>query len=469
MPVYKKKDINKLLKDVEQGKQSQIYLIFGERFLCRQAAGQVTSALIPAADARANSLTIIDGDQEEPLRTLALLKSYSLFAGRQIYQVNESKLFHSKFVAKGIWIKAQKAWQDKNPELACQYLRQLAGLAQISADALPEIQEAKWRQLFGFPHPHGALTWIAEASDILSQDTGDRPNEASQSSVTEQYEKAIAAGIPPDNILILLAETVDKRKRFYKFIQKYGVVVDLAVEPGSTKGAKSSQEAVLKELVLQTLAEFGKKIEPRALAALIERVGFHPVAIVRETEKLALYVGQAVNITVNDLQAIVGRTREDALFELAEAVADFDLEQSLLLAARLIENGVHPLVLVAGLRNHFKKLLLVRSFIESPRPAFIDGMTYSVFQKGYLPDLKAARENWLPDLPNHPYALFMMFVKAQKIAMLELVRWMRELLIAELSLKSSGQPPLLIFERFLFKSLADKKMGDSPAYYDNNG
>jgi len=444
----------KVLKAVKQADPPQIYLIFGDRFLCRKAAGEVVAALIPEAAARADAVNLIDGDQEEALKTLGLLKSYSLFGGRQIFQVNGSKLFHSRAVAKGIWDKARRAWQKKDIDAAGRYILQLAAVGHLSVLELAGLPDKNWRRNFGFPKPQESLSWIGEAVALCPQNDGAAGNQGPQNVVTAQYEAALTAGIPAGNILILLAETVDKRKKFYKFIQKCGLIIDLAVDSGTSSGARSKREAVLKGLIRQTLADFGKDIEPRAVQALIERVGFHPVAIVRETEKLALYADEAGRITMQDLREIIGRTREDALFEFTEACTDFNLERTLVLTARLLEAGMYPLVLVAGLRNHLRKLLLVRSLIDSARPAFVAGLTFAVFQKGYLVELKETRPEWTAELPSHPYALYMMFVKAQKMAVSGLLDWLRELLAVELNLKSSGLPPGLVFTRFLIGALA---------------
>ncbi len=454
MAIYKQNDLAKVLKVAKQKKPPNIYLIFGDRFLCQKVADKLVAALVPDPAARINTLNKIDGDQEDPLRTLGLLRSYNLFAGGQIFQVNGSKLFHSKAVAKGIWTKAHKAYEKRDTEAASRYIYQMAAVGKLPAAELADTTDSEWQKCFGFPKPNGSLAWITSITDLHPQDpkkTGN--NKGGKKSLTAQYESAFTAGIPEENILILLAEAVDKRKKFYKFIQKHGVVVDLTVDAGLSKGAKADRERVLKGLICQTLDELGKKMMPGTIQVLVDRVGFHPVAIVRETEKLALYADDVTTITIQHLQEIIGRTREDAIFEFTEAFANFNLEQSLILKNRLLEAGMHPLALVAGLRNNLRKLLLVRSFIDSPQPAFVQGMTYPVFQKGYLPELKNCRQEWLAELPNHPYALYMMFDKAKKITLGKLLNWMRDLLSVELSLKSSGQPAKLVLDRFLFMAL----------------
>jgi len=451
MPIYKKNDINKVVKAISQGKPVQLYLIVGERFLCRQTADRLCAALIPEAGERQNIITRIDGDEEDPLKTLALLKSFSLFSNHQIFMVTGSRLFQSKETARAVWNRAVKARQNNDMERAANILRQFAALGGQTIEGLITMAAEEWQQLFGFPKPGEDLNWLAA---LAAAGDGSKPEAADKTAA--HYMEAVTAGIPAGNVLILMTSEVDKRKKLFKFIKEHGVIIDLAVGSGTARAARDSQEAVLRELIQQTLTDLGKKMAPRLVNILMERVGFHPVAVVRETEKLALYVDDAETITINDLDILCARTREDAVYEFTEAFGRADLHQSLLLCARMMETGTHPLALIAALRNYLRKLLVVRSFIDAPQPAFVPGMTYSVFQKGYLPEFKEQRADWLGELPKHPYALFMMFDKASQMAAADLIRWRRELLNTEYSLKSSALPPLVVFEGFLFNCLTGK-------------
>ena len=118
------------------------------------------------------------------------------------------------------------------------------------------------------------------------------------------------------------------------------------------------------------------------------------MAVVIEAEKLALYVADRKTITRNDIDAIIGRTREEALYELTESVTSGKLEDGLLILAHLQDNGVHGLAILATLRNHFKKLLLVHSLQGLQSPAYTKSLSFPVFQKSYLPKLKEGRDEW---------------------------------------------------------------------------
>jgi DNA polymerase III delta subunit len=385
MPVYQRKDFPQLLKEINEGRAQRVYLLFGERYLCREAADELIGQLLPDGRKRHQQLMLIDGEQENGVDLVARLRTYSLFGGRQVFRVLDTRVFDSR-------------------SREC---------------------------------PAG------EARETSSPATGQGEG--------EQLAAALESGLPPANILVLVAETVDKRRRLYKYIENHGVILDLAVEKGSSSTARKDQESLLRELAAKSCSALGKKIEPRALPVLLERVGFHPVAVVMESEKLALHAGENQAVTLEDLDLLLGRTREEALFELTEAVGSRDLETALISLGRLQENQVHAIVILAGLRNLLKKLLLTRAFQEQGQPPYQRGMTFPAFQQGYLPQLKATCAEWPAVLAGHPYVTYKIFCQAEKLTAFYLRKALVRLLEAEYRLKSSRLPDRLILEDYLFQ------------------
>ena len=448
MPEFKRNETDKILRKIQQGEVCPVYLIHGDRYLSSAVANDLITALLPDEQKRSSRLQLIDGDQENAKDTLSRLRTYSLFGGRTVFRVMDTKMFHSKVVAKKIWESALAAYAAKKTTQAARYLLQMLSLIQTAdkgaIDDIVALSGKRWQGLFGFAKPAN-VSWIQEL-DLPDQEFSAA---STKHDVADLYVQAFKDGIPPDNILILIAEAVDKRKRLYKYIKKNGVIVNLAVDPGFSKFARKDQEEVLLTLIRKTLASFGKNLEPAAEKELLQRVGFHPVAAVMETEKLALSVDERPVITRKDLTEIIGRTREEALFELNEAVADLHLEKALILCCRLRDNGTHPLAMIAALRNHIRKLLVVRSYQARQSPRYTPRMTYGSFQKGYLEELKATLADPTP-LGGHPYALYMLFKKAENFLVEDLIQGLTELLQAEYSLKGSPAPDFLIMENFLF-------------------
>lgn len=452
MPVFQRKDSSRIFKEIDQGRPAPVYLLVGERYLCREASDELIARLLPDEDQRRQQLKIIDGAEENPAHTLTLLRTYHLFGDRQVFRVTDTKLFDSRNISKSLWEKASGAQAAGDTQKAGRLLGRLFRAAgqtpsRQEAEELLELSEEGWREIFGFARPQGNLTWV---QDCLPNGPGQEEILPAGRDAGDELIAALEAGLPVGNILVLLAEAVDKRKRLYKYIGKRGVILDLTVDTGSSSSARKDQEAVLRELAEKSFAALGKKIEPRALPVLLERVGFHPVAVVMESEKLALHAGEASTVTLADLDLLIGRTREEALFELTEAVGSRDLAAALTSLGRLQEGQVHALVIVAGLRNFLKKLLWARSFQDRGEPAYRRGMSFPAFKKAYLPQLKEGSGERQPQLlGSHPFVVYKTFRQAEGFSITPLREALALLLAAEYRLKSSRLPERLVLQHFL--------------------
>ncbi len=456
MPKYVRKDIPTVFKNVEQGQTHQVYLICGDRALCRQAADDLVLRLLPDEASRLQNLITIDGELEKPEDTLTHLKTFSLFPGRRVILVKDTKLFLSKGVTSNFWEKARQAKEEKNDRQAYRYLQKMLALAGLvpndwQADNLADASPTTWKNLFGFPKPEGNLEWVETFLEPAGDDDTTYGNDAPQAA--DLYAEALETGFPPDNILVLLAEAVDKRKKLFKTFGKLGVILDLSVETGATKKATEARESILRDLVKTTLQKHGKKMEARAVPMLIDRVGFHPDAVVLETEKLALYCADQETITSDDLNAIVGRTREEALFELTEAFTAHKLDTALHILSHMLGQNNHPLMILAGLSNHVRRFISVASLQSMDEPNYTKGMRYPLFQKNYLPLLKEKEPDILSTLPQHPYALYMLFQRVESQTFGNLIKCQREILKAELLLKSSPLENRIILENLFFTLL----------------
>ncbi|MBU0968182.1 MAG: DNA polymerase III subunit delta, partial [Proteobacteria bacterium] len=446
-----------LLSEIKGGLIRPVYLIFGDRYLCQEVADDLVRHLLPDEKQRNLGLRRIDGEQEDVAQTMSHLQTYSLFAGREVIRVMDSQIFFSKAVAKNFWDKAKKAASEAKAEKAGRYLLKMIHAGGLDRDeSLQDLSGAQWKKLFGFDKP-GDVAWCADLA--LPAGFPDEKAAAGDELVLQVLEK----GIPKSNVLILVTEAVDKRKKLYKLLGDLGAVIDLSVDSGAGSAARKGRDAVISDLVVRTLADLGKKPGPKVVDSLLDRVGFHPVAAVRETEKLALYVGDAQVVTLADVDAIIGQTREEAIYELNDAVASASLARSLELVGRLHAAGLHPLALVAGLRNLLRKLLFFRALRERRQPYYSAEHSFPAFQKGYLTELKSTDYGKSPFLAGHPFVLYKSFQQAGNFDLQTLQEALAQLLEAEFQLKSSGLPPRLVLERFLFAFLgADSRREKTP-------
>ncbi len=451
MTLIKRIQLPAYLSELQKDTRHQVYLFFGERYLCRESADLLQEALLKIEPGTVHP---IDGDNEDTAQTLARLQSFSLLPGLQIHRVTDSRIFHTKKVGASIWGKAVVAYESNKNSAALRHLLNLLNMASLSPDdPITELSSDQWQALLGFSKPTGDISW---ADKLLSEAGPQNSAKGSNTDTTEKYIEALERGLPPHNLLVLSAEEVDKRKKLFTYIKKNSLIIDCSVVTGASSAAQKSQRGVLLELVNTTLKDFKKKIEPKGLDIFFEKVGFHPVAVVMETEKLALAVGEQTTITCDDIHNLVGRSREDALFELTDHFGKKQLGKTFVTMNHLLDNGIHGLAILATMRNYLRRLLIFRSLQLRPSPVWHKGMNARQFQEGYLPEIKAAGE-WKELLAGHPYALFMSFTKASEFSCPLLKEWLKLLLDAEFRLKSSPLPHQLVLEELFLTMLTGNK------------
>lgn len=444
MALIKRTELTGKIDVLLSDSSSRVFLFFGERYLCRKAAEQLQNVLIQR---KKGTIYAIDGDQEDAELTLAKLMSFSLLPGIQVYHINDTRLFHSKNVAKIVWQKACNAFKVKREDQALKYISDMYDLAAVPPQErrpLDDLTDTQWQEMFGMQKPTN-LKW----TETLQLDTQQQVSRSqTTTSLAEKYIEAFKKGFPPNNYLILSAETVDKRKKLFTYIKKNGVIIDCSVAEGGGAAAQKVQKSVLQEMIQQTLVKFNKTIDPKALEIFFERVGFHPVAVVMETEKLALFCDNRDRITIDDLETMVGRSREDALFELTDHFSKKNLPRTLTVLHHLLENGIHGLAIIATLRNFIRKLLLFRSIQLQPSPSYNRGMGAKQFQESYLPVIRE-REDFKELLKGHPYALYMSFSRAAELKCTTLKTWLELILTAEFQLKGSNLSQQMILEQLI--------------------
>ncbi|MBU0987435.1 MAG: hypothetical protein KKH68_09305, partial [Proteobacteria bacterium] len=306
----------------------------------------------------------------------------------------------------------------------------------------------------------------------------------------EILQKAIEKGFPRGNHLIITTDLVDKRRILYKTIKQNGVIVDCSVPKGDRRADKMAQEAALNEKKGEILDRYKKTIDQDAYLAMYEMTGFDLRTCTQNLEKLISYVGDRKEITLDDVEAVIERTKKDPIYELTNAVAERSIERTLFFISSLLSADLHPLQILAAIINQVRKLMLVKGFVESAHGGnWHGGMDYGRFKNTIMPaiqnydqallDQMETWENMLADgsdadpagsdkknarkkiragtdllvakTPQNPYPVFLLLQNSAKYTMQELMAAMECLKQADLRLKSTRQRPKLILEEAIMK------------------
>ena len=223
----------------------------------------------------------------------------------------------------------------------------------------------------------------------------------------------------PSTCLILQADKVDGRKKFFADFKKRGEVVEF----------KRPYENQLGPYVRDEVRAAGKKIDSAAAELLAYLVGNNLQELVSQIEKLCIYCGKKELIGVAEVQAIVSDTKVESVFEFTDALGAKDAGRALRMLTTLLGDGEVPIRILGGVAHHYRQLWKVRELLNRKVP-FADLAKVSGI---------------------NPYALKKLPDQARNYRVDELRVVFERMLDLDLAFKSGGRADAL-FERFVMET-----------------
>ncbi len=271
--------------------------------------------------------------------------------------------------------------------------------------------------------------------------------------------------------LLVSAGKVDKRKVFYKTLEKLGPVETFEELSVEDKDWASQCEFRVRHAV----KERAKGIEEEALAELVARVGPNARLLDSEVEKLTLYVGSRPEITSADVAAVCTRNKQAKAFALADALGDRNLRT---LLQRLDEElwdmqfnkDKSEIGMLYGLISKVRAMLLLK---EMTREGWIKAdAQYAAFksQLERVPRDRFPADKKFNPLAMHPFMLHRALGQAKNYSSAELIRAMDLLLGCNQKLVTSSLDEALVLQQTLVQIMgtagmaAEKTRGPARSY-----
>lgn len=252
--------------------------------------------------------------------------------------------------------------------------------------------------------------------------------------------------------LLISAGKVDKRKTFYKTIEKTGAVEIFSAWSVDDKDWAERAESA----ALSAFKQRGKAVTDDALAELVSRVGPNPRQLESEVEKLCLFCGERQNVGLSDVQAICSRNKSARAFALGDALGDRDLPR---LLKRLDEElwEIHAKVdkdkseigLLYGLISKVRAMLFLKEMLREGWIKEVRDYNSFKAQLERVPADKLPADKKFNPLALNPYVLYKALSQARKYSSGELVRAMEILLQCNRRLVSSQLDEALVLQQAL--------------------
>jgi DNA polymerase-3 subunit delta len=250
--------------------------------------------------------------------------------------------------------------------------------------------------------------------------------------------------------LLISAGKVDKRKVFYKTLDKIGTVENFSAWSQDDKDWADRAETA----ALAALKKRAKDIPDPALAELISRAGANARQLENEVEKLCVFVGERNKIELVDVTTICSRNKTAKAFALGDALGDRDLPRLLKrldeeLWETKFDKDKSEIGLLYGLISKVRAMLLLKEML---REGWVkEARDYNSFksQLERVPVDKLPADRKFNPLAINPYVLYKALPQVKKYTSAELVRAMDVLLRCNQRLVSSGLDEALVLQQAL--------------------
>jgi len=250
--------------------------------------------------------------------------------------------------------------------------------------------------------------------------------------------------------LLVSAGKVDKRKVFFKTLDKLGTVESFEALTVDSKDWASQCEFRTRAAIKQR----GKEISDAGLVELVARIGPHPRQLDSEVEKLSLFTGERTEITAGDVAAVCVRNKLARSFALADALGDRQLSTLLRrldeeLGDLQFDKNKSEIGLLYGLISKVRTMLLLKEMIRegwvSPEADY--GRLKSQLER--VPADRFPTEKRFNPLAMHPFMLHRALGQAKNYDSTELIRALDLLLQCNRRLVSSGLDEALVLQQTL--------------------
>ena len=485
MPEIQYKDLDDYLRSLKENKKAKgvapVYLLYGEALLYKNALEILLNVLLPPKN-RSFNYDVLDGTNCHIEEVVERINTYSLLAETKVVAISDSNIFYTKQDEGQLLQKAKEAYDRQNIKEAAKLLLNLLSILNLSFDDISESNRIKSLKLDS--EKSSDHDWLDKVIKFCKENNFIIPSGKDNVDILQQ---AIEKGFPKRNHLVVTTDVVDKRRKLFKVIKKIGMIIDCSVPKGNRKADKIAQEAVLTERMKVLLDRYEKTMDKDAYWTIYEMTGFDLGTFSDNLEKLISFVGDRKRITAEDVAFVLKRTKKDPIYELTNAIADRDIDNSLFFLNSLLMEDFHPLQILASMTNQLRKLMIIRDFMESPHgSSWYPEMQFAQFKNNVMGSILSYNKKLLDqiqdwndmlsgdmegdnqrkkkkretkkhkpvtdlEIPDNPYPVYKMLINSDKFTKNELIDDIEYLSQADFCLKYTKQRPKIILEEAILR------------------
>jgi DNA polymerase III subunit delta len=156
------------------------------------------------------------------------------------------------------------------------------------------------------------------------------------------------------SVVIFVADDLDKRRKLSKTLMEACTSVEFA----------ALNDSELASWARDRLKHLGANADERTLRQIIALTGASVRQLSTELEKLATAALPGGHVTMETVDALVGRSRELSNFELTDRLVARDRRRALETLSKLLDDGAEPVMLIGLLASSFHRLALAKDLMS---------------------------------------------------------------------------------------------------------
>ncbi len=160
------------------------------------------------------------------------------------------------------------------------------------------------------------------------------------------------------SVVIFVADELDKRRKLSKTLMDACVSVEFA----------ELNDGELSVWARDHLQRLKAEADERTLRQIVALAGPRVRRLTNELEKLATAALPAGRITMDMVDALVGRSRELSNFDLTDQLIARDKRRALVTLSRILDDGAEPVMLIGLLASNYHRLALAKELMAQGRP-----------------------------------------------------------------------------------------------------
>jgi DNA polymerase-3 subunit delta len=160
------------------------------------------------------------------------------------------------------------------------------------------------------------------------------------------------------SVVIFIADVLDKRRKLSKMLLDVCAAIEFA----------PLTDAELAEWARKRLRDLKVQTDERTLHQIVALVGSRVRTLSNELDKLGCAsLGNGL-ITMEMVDALVGRSRELSNFELADHLIARNRKRALQTLKRLLDDGAEPVMLIGLIASNYHRLALAKELMSKGAP-----------------------------------------------------------------------------------------------------